>query len=52
MHSRDRFGHTALWDAAKMGHSAALSILRSAGAHFSEAEMDHVAAKLARFVVM
>ncbi|KAJ3046801.1 hypothetical protein HK097_000496, partial [Rhizophlyctis rosea] len=48
VHSRDRFGHTALWDAAKMGHSAAVSILRSAGGHFSEAEMDNVAAKIAR----
>ncbi|KAJ3033915.1 hypothetical protein HDV00_005655 [Rhizophlyctis rosea] len=47
VHSRDRFGHSALWNAATLGHQEAVNMLRMAGAHFGESEMGDVAGIIA-----
>ncbi|KAJ3287973.1 hypothetical protein HK104_008387 [Borealophlyctis nickersoniae] len=51
VHIRDRFGHSPLWDAAQSGHAEIAKLLRHAGAHFAEDEMDEVACRLARAVM-
>ncbi|KAI8817717.1 asparaginase-domain-containing protein [Fimicolochytrium jonesii] len=46
VHLRDRFGHSALWDAVRSRRPAIAKLLREAGAHFSEEELEEAAAKL------
>ncbi|CAG8588399.1 13900_t:CDS:2, partial [Racocetra fulgida] len=44
VHMRDRFGHTPLYEAARNKRRDVISILREAGAHFNESELDDVIA--------
>ncbi|TPX41746.1 hypothetical protein SeMB42_g05103 [Synchytrium endobioticum] len=48
VHLRDRFGHTALYDALRSKQSGAAKVLREGGAHFSEEEEEEIAGKLVR----
>ncbi|CAG8518882.1 9763_t:CDS:10 [Dentiscutata erythropus] len=42
VHMRDRFGHTPLYEAARNKRRDVINILREAGAHFNESELDDV----------
>ncbi|KAI9205643.1 asparaginase-domain-containing protein [Polychytrium aggregatum] len=52
VHSRDRFGHSALWDAASSSNREAVQLLRDCGAHFSEEEQSEVVIRLTRVVAL
>ncbi|CAJ0760916.1 11673_t:CDS:2, partial [Entrophospora sp. SA101] len=42
VHMRDRFGHTPLFEAARNKNKHIIKLLREAGAHFNDAEIDDV----------
>ncbi|TPX67877.1 hypothetical protein SpCBS45565_g03482 [Spizellomyces sp. 'palustris'] len=46
VHLRDRFGHSPLWDAIRCRSEGNIALLRQAGAHFSEEELDEAAIRL------
>ncbi|KAI9098203.1 asparaginase-domain-containing protein [Phlyctochytrium arcticum] len=51
VHLRDRFGHSPLWDAVRCRRKESITLLRQAGAHFSEEELEEATYKLIRGIL-
>ncbi|KAJ3164569.1 hypothetical protein HDU88_005216 [Geranomyces variabilis] len=51
VHSRDRFGHSPMWDAVRARRTDSAKLLREAGAHFGEEELEAAAHTLIGAVV-